>query len=148
MDIKTVGVIGAGTMGNGIGHVFAKSGYNVVLVDVEQRFLDRGLQTISKNLEREVAKNKLTPEQRDQALGRIAGTADRKRLADCDFIVEAASERFEIKAELFRDLDAMCRPEVLLSSNTSSISITKLAAVTKRPPKKKRRASFFFLSGV
>ena len=135
MDIRTAGVIGAGTMGNGIAHVFAKSGYNVVLVDVEQRFLDRGLQTISKNLEREVAKNKLTPEQRDQALGRIAGTPDRKRLADCDFIVEAASERFEIKAELFRDLDAMCRPEVLLSSNTSSISITKLAAVTKRPDK-------------
>lgn len=135
MDIKTVGVIGAGTMGNGIAHVFAKSGYNVVLVDVEQRFLDRGLQTINKNLEREVAKNKLTAEQRDLALGRIAGTTDRKRLADCDFIVEAASERLEIKIELFRDLDAMCRPEVLLSSNTSSISITKLATVTKRPDK-------------
>ena len=135
MDIKTVGVIGAGTMGNGIAHVFAKSGYNVVLVDVEQRFLDRGLQTITKNLEREVAKNKLTTEQRDQALARITGTPDRKRLADCDFIVEAASERFEIKAELFRELDAMCRPEVVLSSNTSSISITKLAAVTTRPDK-------------
>jgi len=135
MDIKTVGVIGAGTMGNGIAHVFAKSGYNVVLVEVEQRFLDRGLQTINKNLEREVAKNKLTAEQRDLALGRIAGTTDRKRLADCDFIVEAASERLEIKIELFRDLDAMCRPEVLLSSNTSSISITKLATVTKRPDK-------------
>ncbi len=135
MDIKTVGVIGAGTMGNGIAHVFAKNGYNVLLVDVEQRFIDRGLQTISKNLEREVTKNKLTAEQRDQALGRITGTPDRKRLADCDFIVEAASERFEIKAELFRDLDVMCRPEVVLSSNTSSISITKLAAVTKRPDK-------------
>ena len=135
MDIKTVGVIGAGTMGNGIAHVFAKSGYNVVLVEVEQRFLDRGLQTINKNLEREVAKNKLTAEQRDLALGRIAGTTDRKRLADCDFIVEAASERLEIKLELFRDLDAMCRPEVLLASNTSSISITKLAAMTKRPDK-------------
>jgi 3-hydroxybutyryl-CoA dehydrogenase len=135
MDIKTVGVIGAGTMGNGIAHVFAKSGYNVVLVEVEQRFLDRGLQTINKNLEREVAKNKLTAEQRDLALGRIAGATDRKRLADCDFVVEAASERLEIKIELFRDLDAMCRPEVLLSSNTSSISITKLATVTGRPDK-------------
>jgi 3-hydroxybutyryl-CoA dehydrogenase len=135
MDIKTVGVIGAGTMGNGIAHVFAKSGYNVVLVEVEQRFLDRGLQTITKNLEREVAKNKLTAEQRDLALGRIAGTTDRQRLAACDFIVEAASERLETKLELFRDLDAMCRPEVLLASNTSSISITKLAAVTKRPDK-------------
>ena len=80
VDIRTVGVIGAGTMGNGIAHVFAKGGYNVVLVDVEQRFVDRALQTISKNLEREVAKNKLTAEQRDQSLVRIAGTTDRKRL--------------------------------------------------------------------
>lgn len=135
MQIKNVGVIGAGTMGNGIGHVFAKSGYNVTLVDVEQRFLDRGLQTISKNLEREVSKSKITAEQRDEALKRIQSSVDRKQLASCDFIVEAASERFEIKAELFRDLDAMCRPEVILSSNTSSISITKLAAVTKRPDK-------------
>ena len=135
MDIKTVGVIGAGTMGNGIAHVFAKGEYNVVLVDVEQRFLDRGLETIRKNLEREVAKAKLTAEQRDQALARITAVTDRKQLANCDFIVEAASERFEIKADLFRDLDAMCRPEVILSSNTSSISITKLAAVTKRPDK-------------
>jgi 3-hydroxybutyryl-CoA dehydrogenase len=135
MDIKTVGVIGAGTMGNGIAHVFAKSAYNVVLVDVEERFLDRGVETIRKNLEREVTKAKLTAERRDQALGRITAVTDRKQLANCDFIVEAASERFEIKAELFRDLDAMCRPEVILSSNTSSISITKLAAVTKRPDK-------------
>jgi len=135
MQIKNVGVIGAGTMGNGIAHVFARSGYNVTLVDVEQRFLDRGLQTISKNLEREVSKSKITAEQRDEALKRIHSSVDRKQLASCDFIVEAASERFEIKAELFRDLDAMCRPEVILSSNTSSISITKLTAVTKRPDK-------------
>ena len=135
MNIKTVGVIGAGTMGNGIAHVFAKSGYSVVLVDVEQRFLDRGMETIRKNLEREVAKAKLTAEQRDQAVACLAPTTDRKKLGDCDFIVEAASERFEIKSELFRDLDGMCRPEVILSSNTSSISITKLAAVTKRPDK-------------
>jgi len=135
MDITTIGVIGAGTMGNGIAHVFAKAGYSVVLVDVEQRFIDRGLQTISKNLEREVAKNKLTFEQRDFSLSRIAGTTDRTQLADCDFVVEAASERFEVKADLFHDFDAMCRPEVILSSNTSSISITKLAAVTRRPDK-------------
>ena len=135
MDIRTVGVIGAGTMGNGIAHVFAKNGYNVVLVDLEQSLLDRGLQTIGKNLEREVAKNKLTSEQRDLALARITGTSDHKRLADCDLVVEAASERFEIKADLFRALDAICRPEVLLSTNTSSISITKLAAVTGRPDK-------------
>ena len=107
-------------MGNGIAPIFAKNGYNVVLVDVEQRFIDRGLQTINKNLGREVAKNKLTSEQRDLALGRVTGTSDHKRLADCDFVVEAASDRFEIKADLFRALDAICRPEVLLSSNTSS----------------------------
>jgi len=99
MDIRTAVVIGAGTMGNGIDHVFAKNGYNVVLVDVEQRFIDRGLQTINKNLGREVAKSKLTSEQRDLALERITGTSDRKRLADCDFVVEAASERLEIKAD-------------------------------------------------
>ncbi len=135
MDIRTVGVIGAGTMGNGIAHVFAKSGYAVVLLDVEQRFVDRGMNTIRKNLEREVTKGKLSAEQRDQAVSAIKGVTDRSSLGTCDFIVEAASERFEIKAELFRDLEKICRPEVILSSNTSSISITKLASVTKRPDK-------------
>jgi len=135
MDIKTVGVIGAGTMGNGIAHAFAKGEYNVVLVDLEQRFLDRGLETVRKNMEREVAKAKLTAEQRDRALARIRAVTDQKELANCDFIIEAASERFEIKSALFRDLDGMCRPEVILSSNTSSISITKLAAMTRRADK-------------
>ena len=135
MDIKTVGVVGAGTMGNGIAHVFAKRGYSVVLLDVEQRFVDRGMETIRKNLEREVSKGKLSAEQRDQAVAGIKGVTERSALSVCDFIVEAASERFEIKAELFRDLEAICRPEVILSSNTSSISITKLASVTKRPDK-------------
>jgi 3-hydroxybutyryl-CoA dehydrogenase len=135
MDIRTVGVVGAGTMGNGIAHVFAKSGYAVVLLDVEQRFVDRGLDTIRKNLEREVTKGRLSTEQRDQAVSGIKGVTERSSLRACDFIVEAASERFEIKAELFRDLETICRPEVILSSNTSSISITKLASVTKRPDK-------------
>jgi 3-hydroxybutyryl-CoA dehydrogenase len=135
MEIKTIGVIGAGTMGNGIAHVFAKGGYSVVLVDVERKFLDRGLDTIKKNMEREVSKGKLTSEQREQALAGINASTDRSQLAACDFIVEAASERFDIKADLFRDLDTRCRPEVILSSNTSSISITKLGAVTKRPDK-------------
>jgi len=122
-------------MGNGIAHVFAKCGYSVVLVDVEQRLLDLGVETIRKNLEREVTKEKITPEARDAAIAHIAPTTDRARLGTCDFIVEAASERFEIKSELFHDLDRLCRPEVVLSSNTSSISITKLAAVTKRANK-------------
>ncbi|PYP84326.1 MAG: 3-hydroxybutyryl-CoA dehydrogenase [Candidatus Angelobacter sp. Gp1-AA117] len=135
MDIKTVGVIGAGTMGNGIAHVFAKSGYNVVLVEAQQAALDRGLQAIGKNMEREVSKNKLTAQDRDAALKRITPVLDRKELARCDFIVEAAFERYEIKQELFRQLDQICRPEVILSSNTSSISITRISANTKRPDK-------------
>src|SRR5438034_4445562 len=135
MDIKRVGVIGAGTMGNGIAHVFAKSGYEVTLVEAQQAALDRGLQTISKNLEREVSKNKLTAEQREAALKRISPALDRRELAKCDFIVEAAFEKYEVKQELFRELDQLCRPEVILSSNTSSISITKIAGNTKRPEK-------------
>jgi len=135
MEIKTVGVVGAGTMGNGIAHVFAKARFQVVLNDIEQKFLDRGFDTIAKNLEREVAKGKLKAEEREAALARIQRAVDRKALAACDFIVEAATEKFEIKRELFRELDQLCRPEVILSSNTSSISITKLAAQTKRPEK-------------
>lgn len=135
MEIKRVGVVGAGTMGNGIAHVFARCGYEVVLCDVEQRFLERALDTIGKNLDREVAKNKLTAEEKASALKRIVPVIDREKLADCDFVVEAATEQFEIKAQLFRDLDRICRPESVISSNTSSISITKLAALTRRPDK-------------
>jgi 3-hydroxybutyryl-CoA dehydrogenase len=135
MQIQRIGVIGAGTMGNGIAHVFARAGYSVVLCDVEQRFLDRGLATVAKNLDREVAKNKIAVGDRDSALKRIDPVTDRARLADCDFIVEAATEKFEIKTDIFRDLDRLARPDVVLASNTSSISITKLAALTKRPEK-------------
>ena len=135
MQIQKVGVIGAGTMGNGIAHVFARSGYSVILCDVELRFLERGIATITKNLEREVAKNKISAEDKASALERIEPVTERARLADCDFIVEAATEKFEIKTEIFRDLDRLARPEVILASNTSSISITKLAALTKRPDK-------------
>jgi 3-hydroxybutyryl-CoA dehydrogenase len=135
MQIKRVGVIGAGTMGNGIAHVFARCGYSVTLCDVEQRFLERGLATITKNLDREVAKNKITFEDKERALKNIQPVIERSRLADCDFIVEAATEKFEIKTGIFRDLDRLARPEVILASNTSSISITKLAAITKRPEK-------------
>ncbi len=133
MEIKTVGVVGAGTMGNGIVHVFAKSGYDVVLVDIEQAFLDRAMSTINKNLEREVAKGKLTAGEREAALKRITPVVGRAPLANCDFVVEAATEQFKIKTGLLQDLDRLCHAEVILASNTSSISITKLAAVTKRP---------------
>jgi len=135
MGIKTVGIIGAGTMGNGIAHVFARCGFSVLLCDVQQSYLDRALATIGKNLEREVAKGKLTAEQRQAALAQIRTVTDLAALKDCGFIVEAATEKFEIKSELFRRLDSLCRPEIILSSNTSSISITKLAAQTRRPDK-------------
>jgi 3-hydroxybutyryl-CoA dehydrogenase len=133
MDIRQVGVVGAGTMGNGIAHVFARAGFRVVLCDVEQRFLDRALDTIGKNLDREAAKGKVSAVEKAAALGRIHPVTDRGKLADCDFVVEAATEKFEIKAEILRDLDRLTRPEIILASNTSSISITKLAALTKRP---------------
>jgi len=133
MEIRRVGVVGAGTMGNGIAQVFAKSGFELLMCDVEQRFLDRALETIGKSLDRELAKNKITAETKASALAHIKPVLDRRALADCDFVVEAATEKFQIKAEIFRDLDSICRKEVILSSNTSSISITKLAALTKRP---------------
>jgi 3-hydroxybutyryl-CoA dehydrogenase len=135
MAIQRVGVIGAGTMGNGIAHVFARCGFNVVLCDVEQRFLDHGLATIAKNLDREVAKNKITADDKAATLARITPELDRTKLADCNLIVEAATEKFEIKSEIFRDLDRITGSEIILASNTSSISITKIAALTKRPDK-------------
>jgi 3-hydroxybutyryl-CoA dehydrogenase len=131
--IKVVGVVGAGTMGNGIAHVFARSGFQVLLCEVEQRFLDRGLESIGKNLAREVAKGKLTAAEAEAAQGAIRGTLQGSDLAVCDFVIEAAPERFALKQELFSELDAVLRPEVILASNTSSISITRLAAQTRRP---------------
>ena len=133
MNIQRVGVIGAGTMGNGIAHVLARGGFNVVLCDVDQKFLDRALDTIGKNLEREVVKNKITIADKSAALAHIQPVTERGQLAGCDFIVEAATEKFEIKSEIFRDLDRVTRPEVILASNTSSISITRLASLTNRP---------------
>ena len=110
MNVERVGVVGAGTMGNGIAHVFARGGYRVILCDVEQRFLDRGLETIGKNLDREVAKNKISAADKASTLGRIEAVLERGKLAGCDFVVEAATEKFEIKTEIFRDLDRVCRP--------------------------------------
>jgi len=135
MEVRRAGVVGAGTMGNGIAHVFARSGYEVVMCDVEQRFLDRGIENIRKNLDREVAKGKISAADKAAALKRITTALQRDQLAGCDFVIEAAIEKFEIKAEIFRDLDGICGPDVLLATNTSSISITRLAAVTKRPAK-------------
>ncbi|MBO0910498.1 MAG: 3-hydroxybutyryl-CoA dehydrogenase [Acidobacteria bacterium] len=135
MTIERVGVIGAGTMGGGIAQVFAGSGFDVILCDIAQTFLDRALAAIVNNLDRAVAKNKISPAQKSDALRKIHSTVDRSQLAGCDFAVEAASEKLEIKSELLRDLDRMCAPEVILASNTSSISITKLASVTGRPHK-------------
>jgi 3-hydroxybutyryl-CoA dehydrogenase len=135
MDIRKVGIVGAGTMGNGIAHVFARGGFGVTLCDVEPRFLERALATIAKNLEREVAKQKITAEEKAAALQRIEPVTNRAQLADCDFVIEAATEKFEIKAEIFRELDKILPPTVVLASNTSSISITKLGALTERPEK-------------
>jgi 3-hydroxybutyryl-CoA dehydrogenase len=133
MMIELVGVVGAGTMGNGIAHVFASKGHRVLLCDVDERRLDRALATIAKNLDREVAKNKITAAEKSAALGKIQPTVGRAELARSDFVVEAATEKFEIKSGIFRELDTICRPEIILASNTSSISITRLAALTKRP---------------
>jgi 3-hydroxybutyryl-CoA dehydrogenase len=135
MEIQRVGVVGAGTMGNGIAHVFARGGFDVVLCDVEQSFLDRGLATVAKNLDREVAKNKIAAQQKTATLQRIAPVLERSKLAECDFVVEAATEKIEIKKEIFADLDRICRPEIILASNTSSISITRLGALTRRSDK-------------
>jgi 3-hydroxybutyryl-CoA dehydrogenase len=135
MAIQRVGVVGAGTMGNGIAHVFARSGFEVILCDVEQRFLDRGMETIAKNLDRELAKNKIQASDKASTLDRITPVVDRAKLAACDLVVEAATEKLEIKAEIFRDLDRITKPEVILASNTSSISITKIAALTRRADK-------------
>ena len=129
MQIERIGVVGAGTMGNGIAHVFARKGFDVVLCDVEQRFLGPALDTIRVNMHREAAKGKFTAEDNAAALARIHPVIERGKLAECDFVIEAATEKFEIKTEIFRDLDRIMRPEVILASNTSSISVTSGACV-------------------
>jgi len=130
---EPIAVLGAGTMGNGIAHVIARAGLKVVLADVAQAALDRGLATVRTNLAREVAKERLTEEQADEALRRITLTTDLQALDRVGFAIEAATEQFAVKAKLFAELDRILPPEAILASNTSSISITKLAAVTRRP---------------
>jgi 3-hydroxybutyryl-CoA dehydrogenase len=132
-DIKTVAVLGAGTMGNGIAHVFARVGYKVILRDVEQRFLDRGLETIGKNLDREIKKGKLAEGDRAAVLGRLTAVTDMSAIAGADFVVEAVPEKLEIKRAVLTEADRLLREDVIIASNTSSIAMTTLAAMTKRP---------------
>jgi 3-hydroxybutyryl-CoA dehydrogenase len=135
MAIKTVGVIGAGTMGNGIAQVFAQSGFSVLLVDIAKPMLERARASIEKSLARFVEKGKVSAADRDAALARLIITTAIDRLTDADFIVEAIVEQVEAKGTLFTSLDAIVRPEVIFASNTSSISITVIGAATKRPDK-------------
>ena len=132
---ETIGVIGAGTMGNGIAQTAAKAGFNVVMCDVQQEFVDKGYQNIEKSLDRFIKKETMTEEEKAEVLGRITKTTNLDDLKDCGLVVEAATESFEIKKQIFEKLDQICGPDAILSSNTSSISITKIAATTKRPDK-------------
>lgn len=134
--MKNIAVIGAGTMGNGIAHTFAQSGFNVNLIDISQTSLDKALATISKNLDRMVAKEKITESDKNNTLGNITTFTDMNQgVANVDLVVEAATENVELKLNIFKSLDAATKPEVILASNTSSISITKIAAATSRPDK-------------
>jgi 3-hydroxybutyryl-CoA dehydrogenase len=134
MEIKTIGVVGAGQMGNGIAQVAAYSGLRVVMTDIADSFVQKGLGTISKNLDRMVEKGKIPSQKRDEVVGRIKGTIQVQDMAEVDFVVEAATENESLKLDIFKELDRVCRKEVILSSNTSSISITKIASRTQRPP--------------
>jgi len=131
--IRTVAVLGAGTMGNGIAHVFARAEYNVILRDVESRFLDSAVETISKNFDREVKKGKIPEGDKPRVLSRIYTTTDMSEIARADFAVEAVPERLDLKLSVVREADKLLPPKAILASNTSSISITTLAAATSRP---------------
>ncbi|MEO6462042.1 MAG: 3-hydroxybutyryl-CoA dehydrogenase [Candidatus Eisenbacteria bacterium] len=133
--MRKVAVIGAGTMGNGIAHVTAQAGISTVLIDVKPELTERGVQTIGKNLQRGVDKGKMTAGQKDEVLGRITTSTSVDDAADADLVIEAIVELLEAKVSLFSRLDTICTPETILASNTSSISITKIAAATKRPDK-------------
>jgi 3-hydroxybutyryl-CoA dehydrogenase len=133
--MEKIFVLGAGTMGAGIVQAFAAKGYEVILRDIKDEFVDKGLAGIKKNLERLVSKEKMTVEQMEEILSRITGTTDMNLAEDCDLVVEAAVENMEIKKQIFAELDTICKPETILSSNTSSLSITEVGAATKRPDK-------------
>lgn len=134
MDIKNVTVIGSGTMGNGIAHVFAQFGYNVILNDIKQEFLDRGIKTITSNLDRQIKKGTLTEEQKTKTLSHISQSLNLAEAVQyADIVIEAATENKSVKLEIFKTIDAHSPSRAILASNTSSISITEIAAVTKRP---------------
>ena len=135
MDIQTIGIIGAGTMGNGIAHTAARSGFKVILHDIAESFLDRAVSTIAKNLEREVAKGRITANDKNAVLSRISAVTQNSALSEADFVIEAVIEDIETKLRVFEGMDRIARPDVILASNTSSISITKIASKTKRPDK-------------
>jgi 3-hydroxybutyryl-CoA dehydrogenase len=133
--MEKIFVLGAGTMGAGIAQAFAAKGYEVILRDIKDEFVDKGLAGIKKNMERLVSKEKITVEQMEEVLSRITGTIDMNLAEDCDLVVEAAVENMEIKKKIFAELDTICKPETILSSNTSSLSITEVGAATNRPDK-------------
>ena len=135
MQVKSVGVVGAGTMGNGIAQVFAASGFQVVLHDITEDALSRGMATIEKSLDRLLSKEKISADDKVNTLANIRGVTTLEELADVDLVVEAASENIDIKDQVFRDLDRICKPETVLATNTSSISLTRIARVTSRPEK-------------
>jgi len=135
MDIKTFGVIGAGQMGNGIAQVAAMSGLNVIMNDIKDEFVERGLGNITKPLSKSVEKGKMTNEEKNAVLGRIKSSVSLKDMSSADFVVEAATENESLKFGIFKDLDSICAPHVILSSNTSSIPIGRIASQTKRPDK-------------
>ncbi len=133
MDIKTIGVIGAGQMGNGIAQVAAASEFGVIMNDIADSFVQKGLSTISKNLDRMLEKGKISSQRKQEIMGRIRGTVQMGVMAEADLVIEAATENEALKLTLFKNLDQICRNEIILSSNTSSISITKIASATQRP---------------
>lgn len=135
MEIKKIGVIGAGIMGHGIALVSAQTGYDVVMRDLKQEYLDNGMNGIDKFLSKGVEKGKITSEEKEKILGRITGTTDAKDLADCDLVIEAVVEDLGVKEKVFKELDEVCGPDTILASNTSTIPITQMASFTKRPEK-------------
>ena len=135
MNVKTMGIIGAGQMGSGIVQVAAANGLNVIMNDISTEFVDKGFATIDNSLSRMVKKEKMSPEEKKAAISRIKGSTDLSDMKEVDFLVEAATENEQLKLKIFSELDDICREDVILSSNTSSISITKIAGATKRPQK-------------